>query len=216
MRPRPMLSASLAVALAACAGPASVATAPVVPAESAHADAAAVAGFDAAVDALAKGYFRAVPEGATYNGASDALASGAGARLNDRSLAGEASRTAGLESLLADLKATPASALDDDRRRVQATLVTVLDGALAPSRVVDYGVSFGTYGLWFLPYSINQISGPTLDVPNLLGAQHSTRSTTRRRRAITSRGSPRSPASSTARSRNCSTMSRSARSRRIS
>ena len=29
------------------------------------------------------------------------------------------------------------------------------------------------YGLWFLPYSINQISGPTLDIANLMESQHS-------------------------------------------
>ena len=172
---RPLtLLAFASLALVACAGPAPIASgtgAAPAPA-TAEADTAA-AQFDAAVDALAKGYFRAVPEGATYNGVPDALAPGAGARLNDRSPAGEASRTAEMETLLAALKAVPTAALDENRRRVQATLVTVLDGALAPGRLVDYGTSFGAYGLWFLPYAVNQISGPTLDVPNLLGSQHS-------------------------------------------
>lgn len=167
------LLAFVGLALAACAGPAPIASEPATDRAAARADAAlAAAKFDAAVDALSQGYFRLVPESATYNGAPELLAPGAGERLNDRSPQAEKSRTAELETLLAALKATPSDALDPHRQRVQATLVTVLDGALGPSRLVDYGISFGAYGLWFLPYSMNQISGPTLDVPNLLGSQH--------------------------------------------
>ena len=76
MRHRLPLLVSLTVALAVCAGPAS-----------------ATARFDAAVDALSAAYFRSVPEAATYNGAPEALAPGASARLNDRSPAGDHART---------------------------------------------------------------------------------------------------------------------------
>lgn len=128
--------------------------------------------FDAAVDALTSGYFRLLPEAATYNGADEALAPGASARLNDRSVDGEQARFAEMEDLLARLQATPPEALGEERRRIQASLATLVDGALAPARVVDYGAGFGSYGVWFLPYAINQISGPTVDIPSLLEAQH--------------------------------------------
>src|SRR5688572_21276533 len=162
MRHRLPLSVSLAVALAACAGPAPVAPEPAdvaAPAivAPAIADTAAAARFDAAVNALSEAYFRSVPEAATYNGASDALAPGARARLNDRSPEGDSARNAELEAVLADLKAIPADTLDDGRARMQASLVTVLDGSLAPSRVVDYGSSFAPYGLWYTPYALLQL-----------------------------------------------------------
>jgi uncharacterized protein (DUF885 family) len=131
--------------------------------------------FDAAVDRLTRSYFEHVPEAATYNGAPGVLAPGADARLNDRSVAGEAARVAELEERLAELKAMPVDALGADDRRTHATLVTLFDGALGPSRVVDYGSSFDVYGIWFLPYVIAQNSGVTLDVTKLLEAQQAVR-----------------------------------------
>lgn len=171
------LLAFFGLALAAWAGPALAAPDLAGGAAPARADVpeaatAADAGFDAAVDALSKGYFGLLPESATYKGAPDTLAPGAGGRLNDRSPDADRARTEEFETLLAGLRATPADALGEERRRVQASLVTVLDGALGPSRLVDYGTSFGAYGLWYVPYSINQLSGPTLDIPKLLGSQH--------------------------------------------
>src|SRR5688572_16391385 len=167
------LFAAIAFALAACAGPAPVATDPVDSTALAAEDAtAAAARFDAAVDAVSRAYFGLLPESATYNGAPDALAPGARARLNDRSPAGDSARLAELEAVLADLRAIPADALDDSRRRMQASLVTVLDGSLAPARVADYGSSFAAYGLWYTPYALVQLSGPTVDTPNLLVSQH--------------------------------------------
>ncbi len=132
----------------------------------------AAAAFDAAVAELSRGYYQYVPESATYNGAPDDLAPGADARLQERSQAGEKARVAALEKLLATLRATRPDALDEERRRIRATLVTLFDGALGPARVVDYGVSFDTYGVWYLPYVINQNSGPAVDIPKLMEAQH--------------------------------------------
>lgn len=172
MRHRLPLLVSLTVALAVCAGPAPAAPEPVEVAAPAVADPAAAARFDAAVDALSAAYFRLVPEAATYNGAPEALAPGASARLNDRSPSGDRARTAELEAVLADLRAIPADGLDPGRRRMQASVVTVLDGSLAPSRVVRYGSSFAPYGLWYTPYALLQLSGPTVETPNLLMAQH--------------------------------------------
>lgn len=173
MRRSMPLLAFVVLLLTACAGLGPIASKPVDDPAPDRADAtSAAATFDAAVVALSNGYFGLLPESATYNGASERLAPGAGERLNDRSPKAEKSRTAELETQLVALKAVPSDMLDAKRQRVQATLVTVLDGAIGPSRLVDYGTSFGAYGLWFLPYSMNQISGPTLDVPNLLGSQH--------------------------------------------
>jgi uncharacterized protein (DUF885 family) len=131
--------------------------------------------FDQAVKQLTLGYYRHAPESATYNGAARELAPSADGRLNDRSVAGEAARVAEIETLVTALKAIAPDELDAERRRVRTTLITLFDGALAPSRVVDYGTSFAAYGVWFLPYVIAQNTGPTVDIPNLMTAQHSVR-----------------------------------------
>ncbi len=147
------------------------ATAPV-----ADAAPAATIAFDAAVEQLTRSYYEQVPESATYNGAPVALTTHADARLNDRSVAGEAARVVEMEKRLAALKATAPQALDAEHQRVRATLITLFDGALAPSRVVDYGSSFDVYGIWYLPYVITQNSGVTVDIPKLMEAQQNVRS----------------------------------------
>ena len=129
--------------------------------------------FDAVIENLSRGYIEHLPESATYNGAPDDLAPDSHASLNDRSVDGEKARVSELEKLLAALKGTRPDALDVERRRIRASLIALLDGALAPTRVVNYGTSFGYYGMWFLPYAINQISGPTVDIPSLMEAQQS-------------------------------------------
>lgn len=136
---------------------------------------AASTALTAAIDHLSKRYYQQVPEAATYNGAPVELAGDADARFNDRSVAGEAARNAEMEQRLAELKATPASGLSDEQRRVRATLINLFDGALGPTRVVDYGSSFDEYGDWFLPYVINQNSGVTVDTTKLMEAQQNVR-----------------------------------------
>ncbi|MEP6880473.1 MAG: DUF885 family protein, partial [Dokdonella sp.] len=135
----------------------------------------ATAKFDEAVNQLTQFYYTQVPEAATYNGAPIALKGIADTRLNDRTYAGNAARVGLIESRLANLKATAPQALDDEHRRVRASLITLFDGALAPSRLVDYGSSFDVYGTWFLPYVINQNSGITVDIPKLMEAQQTVR-----------------------------------------
>ena len=135
----------------------------------------ATAAFDAAVNALSVSYYQQVPEAATYNGIPEELTSGADARLNDRSVAGEETRNAEMEKRLAELKAIPTDTLNDQQRPIHDTLVTLFDGALGPSRVVDYGSGFDVYGIWFLPYLINQNSGVTVDIPKLMEAQQTVR-----------------------------------------
>ena len=139
------------------------------------AKATATASFDAAVNRLSRAYYEHVPEAATYNGAPDGLAAGADARLNDRSVAGESGRVAEMEARLAELKATPTDSLSADQQRTHASLVTLFEGALGPSRVVDYGSSFDVYGIWFLPYVITQNSGVTLNIAKLMESQHTVR-----------------------------------------
>jgi len=156
--------------LFACAeqDPASKAAPPIDPATGQK---QASAAFDAAVEQLTLSYFAHVPEAATYNGTPKNLAPGANAKLNDRSVAGVQARVAAVEAGLAQLKATNSDGLDDEQRRVRATLIALYDAAIGPSRVVDYGSSLDTYGVWFLPYVITQNSGPTVDIPNLMEAQ---------------------------------------------
>ncbi len=131
----------------------------------------AQANYDQVLAALTKGYFSSLPEAATYIGAPEDVAPGAGGKLNDRSPAGERARRQHMEALLADLKSADPETLSADDQRVRTTLITLIDGALAPARIADYGSSYGSYGVWFLPYAINQNSGPTVDIPNLMEAQ---------------------------------------------
>jgi uncharacterized protein (DUF885 family) len=135
----------------------------------------ASAALDAAVDHLTKSYYQQVPEAATYNGAPPDLAGDADARLNDRSVAGEEARTGEMEKRLAELQATSIETLSAEQQRIRATLITLFDGALGPSRAVGYGSSFDVYGVWFLPYVINQNSGVAVDIPKLMEAQQNVR-----------------------------------------
>ncbi|MEO6382902.1 MAG: DUF885 family protein, partial [Thermomonas sp.] len=135
----------------------------------------ATAALDAAVDQLTRSYYQQVPEAATYNGAPAELGSEAHARFNDRSVAGDMARVVEMEKRLAALKGTSSNPLSDEQRRVRATLITLFDGALAPTRVADYGSSFDVYGTWFLPYAITQNSGVTVDIPKLMEAQQNVR-----------------------------------------
>lgn len=171
-----LLIACSLILLAACGKPAEKPTEPAatepVQAQSSDANAA----FDAAIEALTLGYFEEHPEIATYYGAPEANAPGAQSRLTQRDPATEIARRARLETLLAGLKAVDASGLDEERRVVHDSLATVLDGALAPARLVDYGAVIGEYGVWFLPYVLNHNSGALVSVPALLDAQHTVKS----------------------------------------
>lgn len=143
---------------------------------TAPADSAAVenaqAAYDAAIGLLSRQYFESLPEIATYYGAPPDLAPGAGAKLTDRSAAAEAQRRELLESIISDLKSIDVGALDANRARIIRTLIALFDGAAAPARAADYGGVLSSYGVWYLPYVINQNSGPTVDIPNMLEAQH--------------------------------------------
>ena len=131
----------------------------------------AEAAFDAAVQNMAAAYFSHVPEAATQLGVSEQDVPGTSARMMARSVDGNAARNRALEAALAELNSVDAESLSPDRRRTYAVLTTLFEGALAPSRVVDYGTTAGAWTLWYLPYAIVQNSGPTVDIPNFLSSQ---------------------------------------------
>jgi uncharacterized protein (DUF885 family) len=91
--------------------------------------------------------------------------------MMDRSVDGNAARNGAIEAALAELNSVDAESLSPERRRTHAVLTTLFEGALAPSRVVDYGTTTGAWTLWYIPYPIVQNSGPTVDIPNFLSSQ---------------------------------------------
>jgi uncharacterized protein (DUF885 family) len=127
--------------------------------------------FDTAVHEMTTAYFYHVPEAATQLGVSEDVVPGTADRMMDRSVDGNAARNRDLEAALTKLNSIDVELLSPDRRRTHAVLTTLFDGALAPSRVVDYGTTTGAWTLWFLPYAIVQNSGPTVDIPNFLNSQ---------------------------------------------
>jgi len=127
--------------------------------------------FDAAVQEMTMAFFYHVPEAATQLGISEETVPGTSHRMMDRSVDGNASRNHALEAALTNLQAIDSESLSPDRRRTHAVLTTLFDGALSPSRVVDYGTTAGAWTLWYIPYSITQNSGPTIDIPNFLSSQ---------------------------------------------
>ena len=127
--------------------------------------------FDAAVNEMTSAYFYHVPEAATQLGISEDLVPETSTRMMDRSVAGNAARNAALEAALASLAAIDAESLDAGRQSTHAVLTTLFEGALGPSRLVDYGTTAGAWTLWYLPYPIVQNSGPTVDMPNFLTSQ---------------------------------------------
>ncbi len=158
--------------LGGCASPgAPVPAASVEPAPEESPEGPAQRDFAQAVDGLTASYFGRLPEAATYYGAEERLAPAHDTRLNDRSPAGVQALTAEIERQLDRLKSLPAASLDPSQRRVRDSLVVLFDGALGPSRLVDYGSSLDAYGVWFLPYVVNQLSGPTLSIARLMASQ---------------------------------------------
>lgn len=129
------------------------------------------AAFDSLVDDLTRAYFAEIPETATYFGAPSDLAPGADAKLNVRTFEADQARRKMMEAELAKLKAFDETGLDHRRREIRDMLITQIDGALGPARVVDYGAIFNVYGSWYTPYAVIQNSGPVVDTPNVMDAQ---------------------------------------------
>ena len=127
--------------------------------------------FDRAVEQMTTAYFSHVPEAATQLGITDEMIPGANTRMMDRSVDGNIARNQAIEKALATLNSVDSTSLSAERQRTHAVLTTMFEGALSPSRVVDYGTTMGAWTAWFLPYSITQNSGPTVDIPNFLSSQ---------------------------------------------
>lgn len=127
--------------------------------------------FDRALDDLTRAFFYHSPELATKFGVSETVVPRTAHRLMSRSLQAETGRREEIGAALDRLKAMDAAALSGNRPRVHATVTTLIEGALAPANVVDFGTTIDGFGFWFLPYTINQLSGPTVDIPNFLNNQ---------------------------------------------
>jgi len=127
--------------------------------------------FDAAVEQMTVAYFSHVPESATALGISEDMVASTAGRMMDRSVAGNAARNQAFDAALSELLSIDAASITADRQRTYAVLTILFQGALAPSRVVDYGTTAGAWSMWFLPYPITQNSGPTVDIPNFLSSQ---------------------------------------------
>ncbi len=127
--------------------------------------------FDVAVQKMTTAYFYHVPEAASQLGVSEDVVPDTAHRMMDRSVDGNVARNLAIEAALVDLTSISSGSLSQDRQRTHAVLTTLFDGALGPSRVVDYGTTAGAWTLWYLPYSITQNSGPTVDIPNFMNSQ---------------------------------------------
>ncbi|MCE9688119.1 DUF885 domain-containing protein [Shewanella sp. AS16] len=118
---------------------------------------------------MTKDYFALRPELATYYGVTDANA-GAGvmSSLTDYSPAGEAHRRAGLAAMLAKLDAMDSARLSPSDRVSLNAIRSEVRGALLPAQTVDYGNVLGEYGVWFLPYAVNHLSGLQVEFPGYM------------------------------------------------
>ena len=127
--------------------------------------------FDRALDDMTRAFFYHHPELATKFGVSELVVPRTAHRLMSRSIQGETGRREELYAALDRMQAIDPAELTGDRRRSHAIVTTLMAGALAPAGVAEYGTTIDGFGFWYLPYTINQLSGPTVDIPNFLNNQ---------------------------------------------
>jgi uncharacterized protein (DUF885 family) len=127
--------------------------------------------FDRALDDLTRAFFYHHPELATTYGGPETVVPRTAHRLMSRSLQGETGRREELAAALERLKSMDPASLSGNRSRVHATVTTLMEGALAPVQVVEFGTTIDGFGFWYLPYTFNQLSGPTVAIPNFLNNQ---------------------------------------------
>ena len=170
MQLRAAATASLLFLLIGC-GPRGDVEAPV----EAQADAATLESpdstFDRVLDDMTRAFFYHRPELATKFGVSELVVPRTAHRLMSRSILGETGRREEIGAALDRMQAIDPATLSTERRRTHAVVTTLIEGALAPASVVDYGTTIDGFGFWYLPYTINQLSGPTVDIPNFLNTQ---------------------------------------------
>ena len=176
MQLKTAVPALLALLLAAC-GAGDKAEPPVEapPAPAAESAESPDETFDRALDDLTRAFFYHSPELTTRFGIPERVVPRTAHRLMDRSPAGEAARRDEIRGTLERVMAIDPTTLSGNRPRVHATVTTLIDGALAPSRVADFGTTIDGFGFWYLPYTINQLSGPTVAIPDFLNNQQPVR-----------------------------------------
>jgi uncharacterized protein (DUF885 family) len=127
--------------------------------------------FDRALDDMTRAFFYHNPEQATTYGVSELVVPRTAHRLKSRSPLGETGRREELRAALERMQAIDPAHLTANRPRTHAVVTTLIGGALAPAAVVEYGTTVDGFGFYFLPYTINQNSGPTVDIPNFLNSK---------------------------------------------
>jgi len=127
--------------------------------------------FDRALDDMTRAFFYHNPEQATIYGVSELVVPRTAHRLKNRSPLGETGRREELRAALERMRELDPADLTGNRPRTHAVVTTLMAGALAPAAVVDWGTTIDGFGFYFLPYTINQISGPTVDIPNFLNSK---------------------------------------------
>jgi uncharacterized protein (DUF885 family) len=127
--------------------------------------------FDRALDDMTRAFFFHNPEQATTYGVSEEVVPRTAQRLKSRSPLGETGRREELRAALERMRAIDPADLTAGRPRTHAVVTNLIEGALAPAAVVDFGTTTDGFGFYFLPYTINQNSGPTVDIPNFLNSK---------------------------------------------
>jgi uncharacterized protein (DUF885 family) len=170
MRRIATLAASLLLVLTACGQSGEAPVTPQAADQAAQTESPDEA-FDRALDDLTRAFFYHNPELATTYGVPETVVPRTAHRLMSRSLQGETGRREEIGAAVERLKAMDPGTLSGNRPRVHATVTTLMEGALAPVQVVEFGTTIDGFGFWYLPYTINQLSGPTVQIPNFLNNQ---------------------------------------------
>ncbi|MGI2171004.1 DUF885 domain-containing protein [Shewanella sp. MF05960] len=118
---------------------------------------------------ITKDFFVMRPEIATYYGVSDASINATiMSKLTDYSPSGETHRRNGLKAMLKQLEAIDVKTLTESEKVSLAAIESEIKGALLPAKVVNYGTVLGEYGVWFLPYAVNHLSGLQIEFPGYM------------------------------------------------
>ncbi|WP_418357768.1 DUF885 domain-containing protein [Shewanella basaltis] len=121
------------------------------------------------ITSITKDYFVLRPEIATYYGVSDtSIGADVMSKLTDYSPSGETHRRNGLASILDQLNSIDASTLNTSEQVSLRAIQSEINGALLPAKTVNYGTVLGEYGVWFLPYAVNHLSGLHIEFPSYM------------------------------------------------
>jgi len=121
------------------------------------------------LETITRDYFILRPEIATYYGVSDAsINAKVMSKLTDYSPRGETHRRKGLEAMLSQLKDIDAATLVASEQMSLRAIISEVKGALLPAQTVNYGNVLGEYGVWFLPYVVNHLSGLQIEFPGYM------------------------------------------------